>query len=134
MWQGLRILGSHQHDKAAMVEVKTVEFFLKELTWLQTSNLNTVNTHLCTKPANTAISPSSSLQETFHQEERLWLSDRNSILMTNQCLPNKPGSHGVPNVNLFDFMFLLVDYGKFCDLLQMSDSKTPMIFVKKNIF
>ena len=54
--------------------------------------------------------------------------------MTNQCLPNKPGSHGVPNVNLFDFMFLLVDYGKFCDLLQMSDSKTPMIFLKKNIF
>ena len=31
-------------------------------------------------------------------------------------------------------MFLLVDYGKFCDLLQMSDSKTPMIFLKKNIF
>ena len=30
----------------------------------------------------------------------------------NQCLHNKSGSHGVPNVNLFDFMFLLVDYGK----------------------
>ena len=29
----------------------------------------------------------------------------------NQCLHNKSGSHGVPNVNLFDFMFLLVDYG-----------------------
>ena len=25
-------------------------------------------------------------------------------------LLNKSGSHGVPNVNLFDFMFLLVDY------------------------
>ena len=33
----------------------------------------------------------------------------------NQGLLNKSGSHGVPNVNLFDFMFLLVDYGKvFC--------------------
>ena len=42
--------------------------------------------------------------------------------------------HGVPNVNLFNFIFLLVDYGKFCDLLQMSDSKTPMILLKKNIF
>ena len=29
-----------------------------------------------------------------------------------QRLHNKSGSHGVPNVNLFDFMFLLVDYGK----------------------
>ena len=25
---------------------------------------------------------------------------------SNQCLHNKSGSHGVPNVNLFDFMFL----------------------------
>ena len=30
----------------------------------------------------------------------------------NQCLHNKSSSHGVPNLNLFDFMFLLVDYGK----------------------
>ena len=29
----------------------------------------------------------------------------------NQCLHNKSGSHGVANVSLFDFMFLLVDYG-----------------------
>ena len=29
-----------------------------------------------------------------------------------QRLHNKSGSHGVLNVNLFDFMFLLVDYGK----------------------
>ena len=28
----------------------------------------------------------------------------------NQCL-HKSGSHGVPNVNLFNFLFLLVDYG-----------------------
>ena len=26
--------------------------------------------------------------------------------------PSKSGSHGVPNANLFDFMFLLVDFGK----------------------
>ena len=29
----------------------------------------------------------------------------------NQCLHNKSGSHGAKNVNLFDFMFLLLDYG-----------------------
>ena len=33
----------------------------------------------------------------------------------NQCLLNKSGSHGVPNVNLFNFRFFLVDFGKvFC--------------------
>ena len=30
----------------------------------------------------------------------------------NQCLCNKCSSQGVPNVDLFDFMSLLVDYGK----------------------
>ena len=30
----------------------------------------------------------------------------------NQCLLNKSGSHGVPNVNLFNFRFLQVDFGK----------------------
>ena len=30
----------------------------------------------------------------------------------NQCLHNKFGSHGVPNANLFNFMFLLVDSDK----------------------
>ena len=30
----------------------------------------------------------------------------------NQCLHNKSGSHGIPNVNLFHFTFLLVDFGK----------------------
>jgi len=30
----------------------------------------------------------------------------------NECLHNKSGSHKVPNVNLFDFMVLLVYYGK----------------------
>ena len=30
----------------------------------------------------------------------------------NQCLHNRFGSHGVPNANLFNFTFLLVDFGK----------------------
>ena len=30
----------------------------------------------------------------------------------NQCLHKKSSSHGVPNANLFNFMFLLVDFGK----------------------
>ena len=30
----------------------------------------------------------------------------------NQCLHNKSGSHGIPNANLFNFTFLLVDFGK----------------------
>ena len=30
----------------------------------------------------------------------------------NQCLHNKSGSHGVPNANLFNLLFLLVHFGK----------------------
>ena len=30
----------------------------------------------------------------------------------NQCLLNKCGSRGVPNANLFNFRFLLIDFGK----------------------
>jgi len=30
----------------------------------------------------------------------------------HQCLHNKSASHGVSNVNLFHFMFLVVDYDK----------------------
>ena len=30
----------------------------------------------------------------------------------NQCLHNKSGSHGVPNVNLSNFACFLVDFGK----------------------
>ena len=30
----------------------------------------------------------------------------------NECLHNKYGSHGVPNMNLSNFMSLLVDFGK----------------------
>ena len=30
----------------------------------------------------------------------------------NQCFYNKSGSHGFPNAILFNFVFLLVDFGK----------------------
>ena len=30
----------------------------------------------------------------------------------NQCLHNKSGSHGVSNATLFNYTFLLVDFGK----------------------
>ena len=30
----------------------------------------------------------------------------------NQCLLDKCGSHGVPNANLLNFTFLLVDFGE----------------------
>ena len=40
----------------------------------------------------------------------------------NQCLHNKSGSHGVPNANLFNFTFLLVDFGKVL-CLAMSEEK-----------
>ena len=30
----------------------------------------------------------------------------------NQCLPIKFGSHGVPNANMINFTFLLVNFGK----------------------
>ena len=30
----------------------------------------------------------------------------------NQCLHNKSGSHGIPNINLSSFMCLLVGFGK----------------------
>ena len=49
----------------------------------------------------------------FRQEERLCLSDRNSIPMTwIDVYTSKSGSHGVSNANLFDYMYLVVDYGK----------------------
>ena len=51
----------------------------------------------------------------------------------NQCLHNKSGSHGDPNVNLLIIMFLLVDHGKVLrstanELQQNSDafSKTVL--------
>ena len=45
---------------------------------------------------------------TFRAEERLRLSDRNSII---SILHNKSGSHGVPNMNFSHFTSLIVDFG-----------------------
>ena len=47
----------------------------------------------------------------------------------NQCLHNKSGSQGIPNANLFNFTFLLVDFGKaLCsstnELLQNSNASS----------
>ena len=39
-------------------------------------------------------------------------TQRQKFYTDNQCLHNKSGSHGVPNANLFNFTFLLVDFGK----------------------
>ena len=52
----------------------------------------------------------------------------------NQCLLNKSGSHGVPNVNLFNFRFLLVNLVKCCVHLRTSSSKTQMLVLEKTIF
>ena len=43
----------------------------------------------------------------------------------NQCLHNKSGSHWVPNANLFNFMFLLVDFGEvFCSSANELEQKS----------
>ena len=47
----------------------------------------------------------------------------------NQCLHNKSSSHGIPNANLFNFTFLLVNFGKvLCssanELLQNSNASS----------
>ena len=53
----------------------------------------------------------------------------------NQCLHNKSSSHGVPNTNLFNFTFLLVDFGKDCSVdLRTSSSKTQMLLLAETIF
>ena len=47
----------------------------------------------------------------------------------NQCLYHKSGSHGVPNINLFDFMLLLVDYGKvFCSIVNELQQNSDAFF------
>ena len=43
---------------------------------------------------------SATQQQQFHTDD------------ANQCLHNKSGSHGVPNIKLSNFMCLLVDFGK----------------------
>ena len=55
----------------------------------------------------------------------------------NQYLHNKSCSHGVPNVNLFDFTFLLVDFGKvLCSSVNelQQNSNASAIFHKYWLF
>ena len=60
-----------------------------------------------------AVSPRSLPLGTFPVEERLRLSGQKFYTDDlNQCFHNKSDSHGVPNANLFNFTFLLVDFGK----------------------
>ena len=60
------------------------------------------------------VSPCSSpLRDVLGEGMSPRLSDRNSIVDdVNQCLLNKSSSHKVPNANLLNFTFLLVDFGK----------------------
>ena len=51
-----------------------------------------------------------------------------------QCLHNKSSSQGVPNANLFNFMFLLVDFLKCYVNLWVSSRKTQMLLLEKKIF
>ena len=43
---------------------------------------------------------SATQQQKFHTDD------------VNQCIHDKSSIHGVPNANLFNFSFLLVDFGK----------------------
>ena len=53
----------------------------------------------------------------------------------NQCLHNKSGSHGFPNANLFNFTFLLVDFGKvLCSSANELQLETKMLLLDKTIF
>ena len=68
----------------------------------------------------------------FCEEERLQLSDRNSILVSDisQCLHIKNLVQSlVPKSNLFNFTFLLVDLEKCCVHLPMSSSKTQTQYI-----
>ena len=56
----------------------------------------------------------------------------------NKCLHNKTGRHGVPNANLFNFTFLLVDFGKvLCssanELQQNSTATSRKEYIPQNI-
>ena len=46
----------------------------------------------------------------------------------NQCLHNKSGSHGVPNINLSNFMCLLVDFGSVVFICQRAPAKLKYFF------
>ena len=56
----------------------------------------------------------------------------------NQCFYNKSGSHGFPNAILFNFIFLLVDFGKvLCssanELQQNSDASPREEYIPRRL-
>ena len=91
------------------------------------------------KPAKASVSPRSSPPGTFRKEERLRISDRNSILMTqsNVYIMNSV-VYGVSNTNLSNFTCLLVDFGKLLcssanELQQNSRASSREDYISTNI-
>ena len=52
----------------------------------------------------------------------------------NQCLHKKSGSHGVLSSTLFNFTFLLVDFGEMLCSSVNELQKTQMLLLEKSIF
>ena len=52
------------------------------------------------------------LRHVFHRRTSTTQRQKFHIDNANQCLDNKSGSQGVPNVNLSNFTCLLVNFGK----------------------
>ena len=71
------------------------------------------NVNYCTSLRTTDVSPPSSPPRNVLREGRS-ATQRQKFHTddVNQCLHKKSGSHGVSNANLFNFTFLLVDFGK----------------------
>ena len=63
--------------------------------------------------------PATQWRQKFHTDDK------------NQCLHNKSGSHGVLNANLFNFTFLLVNFGKVLCSSAKSSSKTQCFFQRR---
>ena len=64
------------------------------------SRLRTTDVSPCSSPPKDVSQggTSATQRQKFHTDD------------VNQCLHNKSGSHGVPNANLFNFTFILVDF------------------------
>ena len=52
----------------------------------------------------------------------------------NQCLHNKSGSHGVPNINLSNFAGLLDDFGQVLYSSANELQQTQMLVIEKAMF
>ena len=64
------------------------------------SSLRTTDVSPCSSPLRDVSQggTSATQRQKFHADD------------VNPCLHNKSGSHGVPNANLFNFTFILVDF------------------------